>query len=245
MRKHALRAFGLCLMAALSLMAFAAVSAQAETGATWDVNGVALPAGLEPTVKGAIENKTGTLLTKIAGAEVEILCTTGETKEFKLKPNGTALGLITFTGCLTRLNKVLSKDCVPLDKGVAGTILTLELEGLIVLHLVTPNGTAEPLVRLIPDPPGSNAFAHIEFGEFCSLPEEILIGGTYFLKDCKNLFKTSLKVHLVDEHSLTHIWAISDTPEHAAHIDGSVELELSGEKHVGLNWSGLPKTTKV
>jgi hypothetical protein len=231
-------------VAALSLMAFAAVSAQAEIGATWDLNGAPLAAGLEPTVKATLENKTGTLLTKIAGAEVEILCTTMETKEFKLKAAGKALGLITFTGCLTRLNKVLSKDCVPLDKGVAGTILTLELEGLIVLHLVTPNGVVEPLVRLIPDPPGSNAFAHIEFGEFCSLPEEVLIGGTIFLKDCKNLFKTSQKVHLVEEHSLTHIWMISDTPEHALHIDGSKELELSGV-HAGMNWSGLPSTTKA
>jgi hypothetical protein len=236
-------------MAAFSLMAFAAVSAQAETGATWDLNGAPLAAGLEPTVKATLENKTGTLLTKIAGAEVEILCTTVETKGFKLKANGSALGLLTFTGCLVRLNKVLSKDCEPLDFNggaiIKGTILTLELEGLIVLHLVTPNGTVEPLVRLIPDPPGSNAFAHIEFSEFCSLPEDILINGTFFLKDCKNLFKTSQKVHLVEEHSLTHIWAISDTVEHALHFDGSKELELSGEKHVGLNWSGLPKTTKV
>jgi hypothetical protein len=234
-------------MAAFSLIAFATVSAQAEVGATWDLNGVPLAAGLEPSVKGTIENKTGTLLTKIGGAEVEILCTTMETKEFKLKVAGKALGLLTFTGCLTRLNKVLSKDCEPLDfsggKAIPGIILSLELEGLIVLHLVTPNSAVEPLVRLIPDSPGANAFAHIEFGEFCALPEDVLIGGEYVLKDCKNLFKTSQKVHLVEEHSLTHIWAISQTPEHTAHIDGSAELELSGAE-AGMNWSGLPRTTK-
>jgi hypothetical protein len=112
------------------------------------------------------------------------------------------------------------------------------MEGLIVLH-ATAGGKLEVLRRLPPDASGSNAFAHLEFGELCSLPENILVGGAIFLKDCKDAITTSQKVHLFEEHTLTHPYVVSDTVEHAVHIDGGTELELTGP-HVGMNWSGLP-----
>jgi hypothetical protein len=238
MRKHALKMLGLCVVAALSLMAFSASAAQAEVGANWDVNGLNnLPAQL----KGKLENKTGTLLTEIAGVLVHILCTAMELKNAELKAAGTFLGLMTFTGCITLMAKlpatpVLSKPCQPLDKTKAtglGTILTLELKGLIKLH------SGEGVVEITPDT-GSNAFGHFEFDpEECSLPASTLILGKIFLKDSNGSFKTAAKMHLMSEHSLTHLYVISDTPEHAAKIDGSVELELAGA-HTGMTWAGLP-----
>jgi hypothetical protein len=225
-------------MAALSLMAFAAGSAQAETGANWDVNGsTALPA----PVKVKLENATGTLLTMISGQLLHILCTAEELLNAELKTGGTFLGLIAFGGCITMMAKppatpVLSKPCQPLDKTKAtglSTILTLELKGLIKLH------SGEGTIELLPDT-GSNAFAHIEFDpEECSLPASTLVLGTFFLKDSQGLFTSPAKMHLVAEHSLTHLYVISDTPEHAAKLDGTAQLELTGA-HIGMTWAGLP-----
>lgn len=229
------KALGLCAMV-LGLMAMGASAAQAETGANWMVNGSNVTSTLLPTVDiGQVENKTASLLTKISGASVTFLCTGGKLIGAKLELEGkvTSGGKVKFTTCSTLLNGSLSGPCKPKAGGEPlGTILTNAGKGLLVLH------EGKALTRI--EPTGTE-FATIEFDpeEGCSLPEKVPVKGALFLKDCKDEAKVELVEHLIEQGPLTHLFVISDTAEHAANIDGSATIKLTGA-HEGLKFSGLP-----
>lgn len=254
-----LKALGLCAMA-LGLMALSAGAAQAEVGANWMLNGANVTSTLLPEVQiGEIENKTASLLTKISGASVSFLCTGAQLIGAKLELEGkvTSGGKVKFTGCSTLLNGSLSGPCKPKGGGEPlGTVLTNAGKGLLVLHKFKEvvGGKevelTEQLTRIEPVTPGG-AFATIEFDPEaeCSLPEKVPVFGVLYLKDCKNEGKVELASHLIEQGLLTHMYAISDTAEHAANIDGSatVVLGLAHEKFKDVEgkellstWSGLP-----
>ncbi len=233
-----LKALGLCAMV-FGLMAFSASAAQATVGANWMVNGVNLTDALLPGVDiTQIENGSAALLTKIAGTAVHFLCTGAKIIGAKLELNGSVTngGKVRFTGCITLLGGLSGSPsvvCEPKSAGQpGGTIETNAGKGLLVLH------EGEGLTLIEPSVAGG-PFATLLFGEECSLPEEVKVFGKLYLKDCKNI-KNEEPTHLIEQGPLTHLWVISLTAEHAANIDGSAIVELTGE-HKGKNWNGLPQ----
>jgi hypothetical protein len=237
----------------LGLMAAASAGvAQAEPGSYWgyiNAKGELAKFGptLEPELGFEVEElkdlkdpgKHLVLLFGIAGAQLAILCTELGS-DLKLKAEGLVLGLLTFHGCVTRINGVASPACVPHSTGQKpGLIKTLELDGLIRLHKLE-TGEVHDTVKFEPDV-GSNSIAHIEFEpKTCSLPEKVLLNGFFSFYDCQKEFLIHKVVHLWEEFAaLTYMYVISDTPEHRTKIDGSVNVFLKGP-HVGLKWAGTP-----
>lgn len=237
-----LKALGLCALV-LGLMALSAGAAQAEEpGGSWTYLKAAgkelatLPN--EQTIGGTLEGVSGTMLTKIGGNEVEYTCTSFTMNEGKLITGGTAKGSLTFHGCITKINKVTQPKCEPNAEGIhPGLITTLKMKATLLLHKLG-NGTKDKIMIVEPDT-GSNAFAHLELGELCSLGENVLFGGKFATIDCKGEGEKHLKEHLLTEFAaLTHIWAISDTAEHAAKIDGTAFMFLTGA-NANKEWAAL------
>ena len=230
-RLHGRKAIGLCMVAALCLMAFAA-SAQAEATSVWLVNGVAVNATLLPEVQvKEVENKTASLLfTTKGGTKVEILCTAMSLSNTKLKTTGSSTeGVATFTGCLMKLNGTTSANCKPkAGGGASGTIITKKT--LLLLLLASPG---VPVVRIVPE--AGTEFVNMELGELCSIGENVPIAGNLNVKDCKGSIGSSLVNHLLEEGPGTNITALSQP----ATFDGSVVWALVGV-HSGLPWSGIP-----
>ena len=220
-------------------MAVGTGAAHAEVGSHWNVAGSAIPSGLLPFIKikeieelkSAEVGKHLVLLTKVLGSAFHILCTGAELIEFHLLTEGGSLGKIKFSGCKTLLGGAPSPACDP--KG--GIIETVLLKGLIVLHKLE-SGVVDTLNRL--EPNAGTTFTTFESSLECSVGSKIPIGGKFFIKDCQNVFATEQTDHLIEEGPLTHLWTISDTPEHASKIHGSVVLALTVAPHLGLKWSG-------
>lgn len=243
-----LKALGLFTLM-LGLMALTASAAQAEKGAAWGyINKSSelklFGAGLEPTIGIEVEElkdekdpgKHMVLLTEILKKKVAILCKE-MTTDIKLKAEGQLLGLLTFHQCIIKVGGVTLAACEPHSGASKGIIKSLELVGLIRLHVLTEKET-DKTVEIFPDE-GSNALAHIETGPECSIGEELLIGGVFSVQDCQHFFSTHLVTHLVEEFpALTKLWVVSNTAEHKATIDGSANVFLVGA-HAGLLWAGL------
>lgn len=228
-----LKVLGLCAMA-LGLMAFTASAAQAS--GNWMLEGSNVTAGLQPSVViGEIENKSASLLTEIAGAKVRYECTEADLIGAKLEVEGklTNGGKVKFKGCETFLNGALSAGCVPKSAGLAnGEIESLAGKGLMELHL------GEPVTKIEPKE-GLN-FAVIRHNPAtCALPELVPVRGKLVIGDAQNEGDVEKVSHLIVEHELSELFVISNTPEHAAVIDGSATAILSGE-HAGDKWNGLP-----
>jgi hypothetical protein len=221
------RVVGLCLMAALSLMAFAA-AAQAETGANWRVKGVNVNGTLLPEVQvKEIENKTASLLlTTKGGTKVEFLCTTAVLNGAKLTTSGGVTeGSVEFTNCLTKLNGEVSAPCKP-GNGT-GIIKTKQGKGLLILVGGVPVTSIKPV--------SGEVLTVIELGTKCSIAESVEVKGVLNLKDCQNATSTELTDHLIEEGPGTSLTALGVK----ATLDGSALVHLVGA-HAGLLWSGLP-----
>jgi hypothetical protein len=230
-RSNGRKVIGLCLMAALSLMAFAA-SAQAEPTSNWRVAGANVNSTLLPEVQvKEVENKTADLLfTTKGGTKVDILCTGASLSNVKLKTTGsTTEGTATFTGCLTKLNGTTTANCKPKGGGGAsGTIVTKKGLGLLYL-----SSAGVPGVKLTPET--GTQFVNIELGELCAIGENVPVEGVLSLKDCKGLIATEAVDHLAEQGPGTSLTALGQP----ATIDGSVILALAGAAHITKNWSGI------
>jgi hypothetical protein len=248
--KFGLKALGLCVLAVgIMAISFASVAHAEESGGSWTfMNGAKLETlPNNQTIGGEIESGTdGTLLTKIGGNAVEFLCTSFTVNEGLLITGGTAAGKLTFHGCTTKINGTTQAKCEPNAGGVhKGLIETLALKGTLLLHKLT-SGTKDKILIVEPAT-GSNAFAHIELGELCSLGENVLVGGPsattnskFAIVDCKGEGEKHLEKHLITEFApLTHLWVISDTVEHKATIDGSALAFLTGATNGGKAWAAL------
>ncbi len=229
-RSNGRKVIGICLMAALSLMAFAA-SAQAEATSNWKVNGSNVNSTLLPEVQvKELENKTADLLfTTKGGTKVDILCTAVSLSNVKLKTTGsTTEGTATFSGCLTKLNGTTTANCKPKGGGGAsGTIITKNGLGLLQLS------GGETVTKLFPEV--APEFVNIEMGELCAIGENVPVAGNLNLKDCKGVIGTELVEHLAEQGAGTSLTALGQP----ATIDGSVILALAGTGHVGLKFSGV------
>jgi hypothetical protein len=242
-----LKLLGLSAML-LGLMAFAS-GAQAK--GVWMVNGVDVTSTLLPPIQikeieelkllPTDQGRHLVLLTKIAGAEVKILCTGAELVGVKLETEGrlTTGGQAKFTGCETFLNGTLSAACVPKSKEQpAGTVLSEKGKGLMGLFEV--HGVNQKLTEIKPEA-GEN-FAVLKFSGECSLPESVPVKGSLFIKDCLGALETESLDHLIEVDNLaSHIYVISLTVEHEVELHGSVIVAIKGEPDNDKPWSGLAK----
>jgi hypothetical protein len=208
------------------IMAFGASAAQATPGAKWLIlheGALHEPSNANPAqIEGSIENNTASLLTKISGSAVKILCTAGNLENAFLVSNGTVKegARVTFTGCKIYIKEIENPSCVPHSPGTAaGTVRTEAGHALLVLHEPSA-GVHEDFTKILPDNAESK-FGTVEVGELCPLPEKIPIFGVLYVKDCENAALTHLEKHLITQAPLTHLYALTDTAEHAANIDGS------------------------
>jgi hypothetical protein len=151
LRKHGLKAFGLSLLAALSLMAVSAAGAQASgeflvettlgSGVyhTFTQHGISLE-----TVTGGFEPGVVGVLT-ITGLGTEIKCTGVTPEGGTVHLGGLVTGSLLYTGC-TALESAAPLEELPCeveDKGgdnAVGKIKTNALHGLVILH-GTPSET--------------------------------------------------------------------------------------------------------
>jgi len=188
--KNGLRALGVCLVAALGLMAFSAAAAQAQTG--WLVNKAFITltqkfnAKTHPlAVAGA---KHFVLLGEPLGAKTEILCEVLAVDDGLLFATESAEGLATllFTECTTFLLEFgvfkESKACKP------GEPIEAKAKFHAFLHLKKPNGeTGDKKTYLLfqPDEAGK-PFAKIKFpNEECVFNPEQEVAGT-LVTECLN-----------------------------------------------------------
>jgi hypothetical protein len=240
--KFGLKAFVLSGLL-LGLMAFAS-AAQAETGAKWSLTtagGVleAIKASLLPTVGGSLETEGILLFTTKGGTKVDILCTEASTEGITLLTEGkTTEGQVKFSKCITKLNGVTTANCEPVTGAEKGVVKTKKGLGLIILHLLTPNGAVEPLFRIRPET--GTVLATIELGTKCAIGEEVPVAGELFIKDCEGKFAVHQAIHLVEEGPLTSLTALGQP----AKLDGSAFIFLTGA-HLNLAWAGLPSATKA
>src|SRR6188472_2259521 len=242
--KLGLKALGLCALV-VGLMAVSAGVAQAEEpGGAWTFLNVQGKELLElpnnETIGGRLDCTSGTLLTEIAKTKVGFTCESFKATGAKLIKGGTALGLLVFEKCFTTLNGTKSAACEPKAGGTEkGVIKTLELEGRLLLHKLKEKPTDKVFIVEPDVAAGANSFAHIELSEECSIGENVLIFGPFAFIDCLGHGEVHEVEHLVTEFEpLTKIWAISNTAEHAARIDGSAFVFLTGA-NIGKEWAAL------
>jgi hypothetical protein len=242
---------GLCAVV-LGVMAFSATAAHAEAGATWlvlkTVNGaLETEAEIETNKErlvGEIENKTVSLLTKVLGLKIEILCTAGELLDALLGAVGTVKNgaKVKFTGCVAReanAGLALLEGCEPHTSGQpVGTIETNGGHASIELHELT-GGVKHDVTNILPDV--GTLVVNVEMGILCSIGENLPIFGKLALWDCQEEGKGALKhlvTHLFTEFKpLTKLFAISDTAEHLeTSLDGSLNIKLAS----GRSWAIKP-----
>jgi hypothetical protein len=240
MLRSKLGLLSLCALA-LGLMAFAS---SAQAAPEWLILTVKDPEGphvaktaaeLPAAINLELEENMGTLLTKLTGLAVSVLCTGASLQGAKLEGGGkvTEGFMATFTGCTVPVPA--GNICTVKSVGSAvGTILTLELKGQL-----QANGEV-----LIQPKVAGGAFVHLIFeGATCTLPTEVqqLINGVLWIKDCENMAELHLVKHLIiesREHGNT-LFVGSDTAEHLeTRLDGSAWTFLIGE-HLGLLWGAM------
>ena len=226
MKKHGLKALGICVVAALGVLAFSAAFAQAAPP-NWMVNGGEATGTLEVTGKAETD-----FLLLVQASNVEILCETFEVDDGLLFVGGTSLAVLLFKkGCVARSISPLAT--LPCTVGEP-------IEAKVKDKLVLVGSPAKAYDLFEPDVSGA-PFTTIHFGGAeCPLPEEVPITGSALVEDCNNALETEAKTHLIQQapESVSGTSDVLKFGKNPARLDGSAILELLGA-HAGQNWSGL------
>jgi hypothetical protein len=195
-----------------------------------------------PITKVKTKVKRVALLTEILKIKTAVWCSSVELDNLNLIGEGrlSEAGKVKFTGCETKLNGLVASECAPKSAGApTGTIETNMVNVELRLHTLA-DGVKDEYIRITP-PTGSN-FVTIETGAVCPIGSKVPVVGVLSLRD--SALGTHLVEHLVEPGAQTQtlgkFYAISDTAEHAASVEGAVRVALVG-KHEGLKWAGFPK----
>jgi len=213
---------GLCVTAAMALMAFGGASAAQAAGCTpttptakpcWMLNNANVTA--DTTVTATIFKDVLTLLlSKALSTTVAIDCTeqglVGGTA--LLQPEGKATGKLEFKNCTTELGGAVKTGCKPVEPIIAAGTLEIALhEGEAVVKATN----------------GLSPFAEIGFNEkTCALTNPTPIKGTGWILDCIPDPETELTEHLIIEGKLAAemLGGLKFGAEPAS-IDGSVIIK--------------------
>jgi hypothetical protein len=191
MRKH-LRALGASLAAALGLMAFFAVAAEAENLKDGGKAGSFTVLGSGPLAVGAkftgkLEALTGTELVHgvllVPGRSIQILCSTAHVTEGKFISSTEALVVFEYLECLTfNTGGEHIANCKIDDPSHAGADDRIILGKAILLpKLHEDSATHTQKLFVLFEPDASEVFTVIlyEKGKGCVLPHENKIGGSF------------------------------------------------------------------
>ncbi len=243
-RKHGLGVIGLCLVAALGLMAFAA-SAQAK--GTWKHNGAAITDATAKIV-GEKDSALFKLLSKVGNTPIHITCEKLTVSEGLLLLEGKSTGKLEFSeNCkFFTLNggvAVEIKTCKPLEPIVA------KVKDLLFKHLGD-----EKTYDLFSPADGTLNFTSIHLGEECAFGLSIPVTGHAVIEGCKpvspeaetNGFETEVVKHLIQQApENVALWTGSFKNGlffgvNPATIDGSEWLKLDPAGTLaGQKWSGV------
>ena len=236
-RKLGLKTLGICLVAALGLMAFSAAGAQAE----WLINGAKIPAGLNAQINGVIDVQP-ILHTTFGGSKILIECKEFKVAEGVVVSGAEVKGKGEFTVCTTFINGVANANCKPAEPIVANA--------KVLPRLHKPTGHAEELTYALFEPREGESFTILKFKEPCILPEEVKITGHSTQRDCQNEMLVEKVTHLLEEVNLNLNKGLKEFPvgsgqfpeglffgNNPATISGSFNWSLIGA-HLGMKWSG-------
>lgn len=224
---------------ALGLMAFSATTAQAETGAYWEVGGTKIEGASELLPKFNVKkDSTHTILLFTVGSKIELDCTEIKMVNGLLHKLGRATGKLHLGNCVTRAGGT-AFPCKPHSPGAAlGLIETNALLGLLKLH--KEGEIKEDLLELQPLE-GETLLTFVlgvEGEEECLfLLGKNEIKGKIFLKDCQKELLTNKVEHLFEEQKALSKLVLGAAP---VTVDGSFWAFLVGKPHEGLQWSGHP-----
>jgi len=227
-RSHRLSLAGLCMTAALGLLALVTPAAQAAPP-EWMVNGFNvssnLPVVLSPEIEQISFEETQkrvlVLLGETAGVPLWFTCEEVTPENIVLMASGTGSGEARFAHCktLTRSGGVvtLNSNCTPKEPIVAAFNFSIALHG-------TPT---KAYVKMT----GANAggrFATITISnELCAFEGSYEVKGTFWIEDCTNQFEAELLTHLIKEGAIPASklggLTLGGNP---ATLDGSVNLQL-------------------
>ncbi len=258
--KFGLRAFGLAIVAALGLMAFTAVAAQAENLGGGGVAGKFRVEGstalsVSRTFTGAQEGSHGLLL--VEGRNLTILCSTGKLLEGKVLTESEALVKVLFEGCTTwefNLSKTIPCVVAEKEEEPAGSEKFVGKEMITATALILPKlhevsaGVSE-LYLLFEGDPATAAFTKfILGGKECPLPKNTEVKGSVVAlvtegstEQVQKLLTFSDPIQLLFQKrdAGTNKFLEGDRLLYGtfeSFIDGSATAELTGS-HVGKLWS--------
>jgi hypothetical protein len=243
MTRSRLCLIGLC-MTALSLMAFMTSSASAAEWLILKGIEVKFATELPTTIAGEFEKGTdGTLLAKLIGIPVSVLCTKFALTGAKLEGGGkvTTGFTVNFTGCTVPVpaDPETGPLCTVHSPGQpVGTIVSNKLKGQLQTNgevVIEPESAAEGLAKLV--------FEGVEC-PFANLGTQA-INGKVWIKDCEDEIQTHLFRHLFEESKahytkdakgvirLGTLFIGKDNEEHLeTYLDGSALAFPSGA-HTG------------
>jgi len=244
-RKHGLGVIGLCLVAALGLMAFAG-SAQAK--GTWKHNTAAMTV-FPQAVTSEKDSEDFTLLTFFGTTPVKILCKKLTVTNGLLTAEGKSTGTLEFSeNCEFFLNGAVQPKCKPAEPIVANVkdLLFKHLADGKTYDLFSPaEGTTFVTLKLGTQEPGINE---------CAAGEKAPVTGTAVIEGCKpttpeneaNGLESEVVKHLIQQSKSTTLFTATGFKNELkygskeATLDGSVWLKLSAAGTLsGQNWSGV------
>jgi hypothetical protein len=231
---------GLCA-AVVSTMAMSAGAAQGAILSWLILNAPKTTATeLKAELVGESDSEHLTLDGEIVGFKVAVTCTALTLKGANLETGGKLTTGFKFvlTGCKVYKEAPLTGEykCTVKSSGAAvGTVESGELKGELVLV-----GT-ELLTKIEPKLGPTGTFKLFRFeGSECPLPEDLILHGTLYLKDCEGFAATHKLKHLVESAPPTALYlgAHSVKQLDVTKFLGSFWLKLAGA-HAGLEWSGM------
>jgi hypothetical protein len=228
-----LRALGIGLLTAVSMMAVAGTSAQANPGHVY-VSLALLASTVE--IRALTPGHFQLLSTFGAGnTPISILCTLPSIHDGLLFTFGVGVGEVLFSGCQTFIKSSLTANCKPLEPIVA------KVKNLLIHH----NWDTYILVS----PQEKTVFTTLHLGELCAAGETIEVSGL-FMAECGSLVEikkeffwshedcSNEKLEHETRQALTTLF-----PEHglkfgsrAALLHGEMRLVTKGVNHAGLKW---------
>jgi len=228
-KRYSLKAFGICLVTALCLMAVSAVGAQA---ATWLESGTTIVTLLP------IESEKDSAVyifhwEILVGMPTLVECANLTLTNGNLHPDGTATGTLSFTGCTTKIKGVTNPACAPKEP--------ISVAAKVEQYLHTPSGgTAEQLFLFSPAD-GTLKLAAIKFDKTeveCPIGPYQLSGHIIF-KERENTALVDQVRHLIEpvvgtEKDLTGHENSVKIGKFSVALLGSVWLKLQS----GNTWAG-------
>lgn len=230
MLRSKLGLLGFCV-AMLGLMVFSPTSASAAEWLILTAGGINKTATeLPASLTSELENSMGTVLTKLIGIPISLLCT-GITFSNLILQGGGQLSTgwtTTFTGC----TMPTPSGCEVKSPGQpVGTVVSKKLKG---------KAESSGEIKIEPETAGGPIAEIVFSGATCPLPTGVNepINGVIWWTDCENKETEHLERHLWVEstaHGKT-LFIGKDTAEHLeTAFDGSILVKLSGA-HSNLKW---------